>query len=112
MPRTRRRNPKGENPEIQKPEPQSQIQEEGRTKTMVTTATKFRDMTDAQKQAAFEKFSERQDTNKGRNVAKRKALTDLKAAHIDEYNASVTKYALVEGVTMPSGPDSSDESEE
>ena len=113
MARPRRKDRQGENQRPPDPEPKPQEEESKGTvrTTMATSRIAFKDMTDAQKAVAFQKFSEKQDTNKGRNVAKRKALNDLKAAHVDEYDASVKKYAAAEGVTMPVAGASSDDSE-
>ena len=108
MPRRRNRPVQGESQ--QAPDPQPQIQEEkGRVTKMASSRIAYKDMTDAQKQVAFEKFTEKQESGRGRNSAKRKAATALKASHIDEYNVLVTKFAKEEGVTMPSGSTDEDE---
>ncbi len=55
--------------------------------------------TKAQREIAFNKWMERQDSAKGRNAAKREAVNALKAAHIDEYNSLLQERMTANGVT-------------
>ena len=68
------------------PEDQESNKDKGRVTTMATTQIPFKDMTKEQKEAKFEAYMLRQETNKGKNAAKRDATNKLKANHIDEFN--------------------------
>ncbi len=83
---------------------------EGRETTMVTTTVgKFSEMTEEQQQEAFRKYVQRQDTSKGRNIAKRLAVTALKAAHMPEYNQLLQDFSKKQGVSVPGAGEDSDE---
>ena len=58
---------------------------EGTKKEETELATKFEDMSDEEKQQAFQKWLAGRESRKGQSVARRKAMQELIKAHAPEY---------------------------
>ena len=80
------------------PEVQESNKDKGRVTIMASAQIAYKDMTDEQKRVKFENYMQRQESNKGKNAAKRDATNQLKAKHIDDYNILLAAAQKAHGV--------------